>query len=305
MEMTFADKIKLALREPRRVVIYLLVCIAPLLPDKLFLRWLFRLRMGYKLNLDNPQTFSEKLQWLKLYNRRPEYTQMVDKYEAKRYVAEIIGEQHIIPTLGVWDSVDDVDFDALPNQFVLKTTHGGGNTGVVICRDKSTFDIEKAKAKLKRSLKSCIYRQFKEWPYKDVKRRIIAEQLIGNGDIEDYKFFCFDGAPKYCQVIAGRTANMTTIDWFNMKWEHQPFHEPKNYPFSKELHAKPRLFDDMRHIAELLSKSHPFIRVDLYAIDDKIYFGELTLFPTSGMGGFDPAEWDYKLGEWIKLPNRL
>ena len=142
------EKLKLAFREPKRIVVYLLGIIAPIIPDRLYLKMLFRLHMGYNLNLDNPQTFSERLQWLKLYNRKPEYTQMVDKYEAKKYVAGIIGEEYIIPTLGVWDSVDDIDFDALPNQFVLKTTHGGGNTGIVICRDKSTLDIPKSKAKL-------------------------------------------------------------------------------------------------------------------------------------------------------------
>lgn len=304
MEMTFADKIKLAFCEPKRVVIYLLGCIAPLLPDKLYLKWLFRLRMGYRLNLDNPRSFSEKLQWLKLYNRKAEYTQMVDKYEAKRYVADIIGQQHIIPTLGVWDSVDDIDFAALPNQFVLKTTHGGGNTGVVICRDKSTLDIPKAKAKLKKSLGKSIYRQFREWPYKEVRRRIIAEELIGNGAVYDYKFFCFEGEVKLCQVISGRESSMA-IDFFDKEWSHQQFHEPKDYPFSAVEIAKPALYDTMWNIAGRLCKEHHFIRVDLYAVDDQIYFGELTLFPTSGMGGFDPKEWDYKFGEWIKLPIRL
>lgn len=304
MEKTIADRIKLALREPKRVAVYMLCCIAPLLPDRLYLKWLFRLRMGYRLNLDNPQTFSEKLQWLKLYNRKPEYTQMVDKYEAKRYVAGIIGEEHIIPTLGVWNTVDDIDFDALPNQFVLKTTHGGGNMGVVICRDKSTFDIPKAKAKLRSSLNKCIYRQFREWPYKSVKRRIIAETLIGDGQIDDYKFFCFEGEVKLCQVISGRESIMS-IDFFDKEWRHQPFHEPKEYPFSAHEITKPKLYDKMWDIADRLCKEHHFIRVDLYEISGRIYFGELTFFPTSGMGGFDPKEWDYRFGEWIKLPIRL
>lgn len=304
MSASITDKIKIALREPKRVVIYLLCRIAPIIPDKLFLKWLFRLRMGYKLNLDNPQTFSEKLQWLKLYNRKPEYTQMVDKFEAKKYVASIIGEEYIIPTLGVWDSVDDIDFDALPEQFVLKTTHGGGNTGVVICRDKSTFDIAKAKAKLQKSLKSCIYRQYREWPYKNVKRRIIAEALIGNGYTEDYKFFCFEGEVKLCQVISGRESTMT-IDFYDKEWNHQPFHEPKAYPFSKRPLRRPALYDKMWEVAQALCKNQHFIRIDLYAVNDQIYFGELTFFPTSGMGGFEPQEWDYKFGEWIKLPEGI
>ncbi len=298
------EKLKLAFRKPKRIVVYLLGIIAPIIPDRLYLRMLFRAQMGYKLNLDNPQTFSEKLQWLKLYNRKPEYTQMVDKYEAKKYVAGIIGEEYIIPTLGVWDSVDDIDFDALPNQFVLKTTHGGGNTGVVICRDKSTLDIPKAKAKLKKSLGKCIYRQFREWPYKNVKRRIIAETLIGDGQMNDYKFFCFDGDVKLCQVISGRESIMS-IDFFDKEWKHQPFHEPKEYPFSAHEITKPKLYDKMWDIARNLCIEHHFIRVDLYEINGHIYFGELTFFPTSGMGGFTPKEWDYTLGKWIKLPNEL
>lgn len=294
-------KLKRAFLKPKRIFTYLLRIMAPIIPDRLYLKMLFRLQMGYNLNLDNPQTFSEKLQWLKLYNRKPEYTQMVDKYEAKKYVAGIIGEEYIIPTLGVWDSVDDIDFDALPNQFVLKTTHGGGNTGIVICRDKSTLDIPKAKAKLKKSLGKCIYRQFREWPYKNVKRRIIAETLIGDGLMNDYKFFCFYGDVKLCQVISGRESTMS-IDFFDKEWRHQPFHEPKEYPFSTHEITKPKLYDKMWDIADRLCKEHHFIRVDLYEISGRIYFGELTFFPTSGMGGFDPKEWDYTLGQWIKLP---
>lgn len=297
-------KLKRAFLKPKRIFTYLLRIMAPIIPDRLYLRMLFRAQMGYKLNLDNPQTFSERLQWLKLYNRKPEYTQMVDKYEAKKYVAGIIGEEYIIPTLGVWDSVDDIDFDALPNQFVLKTTHGGGNTGIVICRDKSTLDIPKAKAKLKKSLGKCIYRQFREWPYKNVKRRIIAETLIGDGLMNDYKFFCFGGDVKLCQVISGRESTMS-IDFFDKEWRHQPFHEPKEYPFSTHEITKPKLYDKMWDIADRLCKEHHFIRVDLYEISGRIYFGELTFFPTSGMGGFDPKEWDYTLGQWIKLPIRL
>lgn len=294
-------KLKRAFHKPKRIFTYLLRIMAPIIPDRLYLKMLFRLHMGYNLNLDNPQTFSEKLQWLKLYNRKPEHTRMVDKYEAKKYVAENIGQEYIIPTLGVWNSVDDINFDALPNQFVLKTTHGGGNTGVIICRDKSTLDIPKAKAKLKKSLGKCIYRQFREWPYKNVKRRIIAETLIGDGQMNDYKFFCFDGDVKLCQVISGRESTMS-IDFFDKEWRHQPFHEPKEYPFSVHEITKPKLYDKMWDIARSLCIEHCFIRVDLYEANDHIYFGELTFFPTSGMGGFDPKEWDYTLGQWIKLP---
>lgn len=305
MNDSILNKIKKAIHNPRKLAVYLLFQIAPILPDRFFIKILFRLRMGYKLNLDSPQTYSEKLQWLKLYNRKPEYTQMVDKFAAKEYVAKIIGQEYIIPTLGVWEKFDDIDFDKLPNQFVLKTTHGGGNTGVVICKDKSTLDRDAAKKKLDRSLKSDIYKSLKEWPYKNVAKRIIAEQFIESSerqDLADYKFFCFNGEPKFCQVIAGRESGTTTIDWYDKDWIHQDFHEPKNYPFSKEGHTKPSCFEEMLHLASKLSVGQPFLRVDFYEIDNQIKFGELTFFPTSGMGGFDPMEWDYKFGEWIKLP---
>ena len=305
MNDSILNKIKKGIHNPRKLSVYILFQIAPILPDRFYIKILFRLKMGYKLNLDSPQTYSEKLQWLKLYNRKPEYTQMVDKYEAKKYVANIIGEEYIIPTLGVWDKFDDINIDKLPDQFVLKTTHGGGNTGVVICKDKSTLDRDAAKKKLDRSLKSDIYKSLKEWPYKNVAKRIIAEQFIESSerqDLADYKFFCFNGEPKFCQVIAGRESGTTTIDWYDKNWIHQDFHEPKNYPFSKEGHTKPSCFEEMLHLASKLSVGQPFLRVDFYEIDNQIKFGELTFFPTSGMGGFDPMEWDYKFGEWIKLP---
>lgn len=305
MNDSILNKIKKGIHNPRKLAVYILFQIAPILPDRFYIKILFRLKMGYKLNLDSPQTYSEKLQWLKLYNRKPEYTQMVDKYEAKKYVANIIGEEYIIPTLGVWDKFDDINIDKLPDQFVLKTTHGGGNTGVVICKDKSTLDRDAAKKKLDRSLKSDIYKSLKEWPYKNVAKRIIAEQFIESSerqDLADYKFFCFNGEPKFCQVIAGRESGTTTIDWYDKNWIHQDFHEPKNYPFSKEGHTKPSCFEEMLHLASKLSVGQPFLRVDFYEIDNQIKFGELTFFPTSGMGGFDPMEWDYKFGEWIKLP---
>lgn len=305
MDQTFSQKLESAIRNPKKVATYLLCRIAPILPDKLFLECLFRLRMGYKLNLDNPKTFSEKLQWLKLYNRKPEYTQMVDKYEVKKYVANIIGNEYIIPTLGVWDRFDDIDLDKLPNQFVLKTTHGGGNNGVVICRDKSKLDKDAARKRLNKSLRMSIYDLLKEWPYKDVKRRIIAEEYlecIGNTDLVDYKFYCFNGQPLYCQVIKDRNSK-ETIDFFDQEWNHQVFYglNPKaiqsSYPIDRPIN-----YDKMVEVASKLSHNIPFARVDLYNIEGKIYFGEITFFPASGFGVFTPSEWDRKLGNLIKLP---
>lgn len=299
----------------KKLIVLVLSPIIPIIPDQLYLKWLFRLKMGRRLNLDNPQTFSEKLQWLKLYNRKPEYTQMVDKYEAKKYVASIIGEEYIIPTLGVWDKFDDIDFDSLPNQFVLKTTHGGGSTGVVICKNKSLLNKDNARRKLNRSLKKCIYRDFREWPYKNVSRRIIAEQYIeveGQSDLPDYKFFCFNGVPQYCQVIRDRNTN-ETIDFYDMEWNHMPFvglnpvQSGIGYVAKNGIKPvdKPGKLHEMISICKQLSNNIPFARVDMYVINNRTYFGEITFFPASGMGYFDPSEWNLKLGEMINLNNHI
>ena len=247
----------------RRVLAKVIQKFLYLLPDRIYLQMVFRLEMGYKLDLDNPQAFSEKLQWLKLYNRKPEYTTMVDKAAVKEYVAKIIGEEYIIPTLGVWDRFEDIDFESLPNQFVLKTTHGGGNTGVVICKDKSSFDMVSAKAKLNKSLRSCIYRRYKEWPYKDVKHRIIAEEYINTAksDLTDYKFFCFGGEVKYCQVIQNRSTNLT-IDFYDKHWQHQPFVGlialGQHIEQSTTAVNKPQNYGLMLDIASKLSANIPF-----------------------------------------------
>lgn len=273
------------------------------LPDSIYLKLLFRFKMGKPLNLKNPKTFNEKLQWLKLYNRKPEYTTMVDKYAVKQYVANIIGEEHIILTLGVWDKFDDIDFSSLPDQFVLKTTHGGGGGGVVICRDKQTFDKAAAKQKLESSMKSDIYKSLREWPYKNVKKRIIAEKYMtdSKGKLNDYKFFCFNGEPKFCQVIAGRETDNTTIDWYDLEWNLQNFQEPKQYAHSEKVHEKPSKFDDMVRFAKHLSSGKPFLRVDFYCINTQVFFGELTFFPTSGFGHFEPEEMAVTIGNYLEL----
>lgn len=275
------------------------------LPDKLYLKLLFRLRMGKKLNLKDPQTFSEKLQWLKLYDRKPEHTKMVDKYAVKDYVADIIGEDYIIPTIGVWDKLEDIDWDILPEKFVLKTTYGGGSSGVVICKDKTTFDRQQAISKLKKSLKQDIYRTLKEWPYKNVPKRIIAEQYIDprpeTKDLPDYKFFCFNGEPKYCQVISGRESKKC-IDFFDRDWNHQPFHEPSYYSFADEEPAKPKYLDKMWQAAEQLAQDKAFSRIDFYEVGDDVFFGEITFFPTSGLGSFEPEDYETIIGKMITLP---
>lgn len=295
----------LLFHEPKRILAKIWSVVGLVFSDATYLKVRFRLLMGKKLNLKNPQTFSEKLQWLKLYDRRPEYTTMVDKYAVKKYVSDIIGADFVIPTLGVWDRPEDIDFNSLPDQFVLKTTHGGGSWGVVICKDKKQFDKKEAIRKLKTNMKSD-WRIQMEWPYKNVPHRVIAEKYIklesGVDDLPDYKFFCFNGEPKYCQVISGRSETMC-IDFFDYNWIHQPFHEPKNYPFAPQEPVKPICLDEMWKLARKLAGDRAFSRIDFYQAKNKVLFGEITFYPTSGMGGFSPDNWDEVFGNMLILPN--
>lgn len=292
---------------PSALVIKLFHKVAAILPDKIYIRIQYRLYTGKILNLDNPQRFTEKIQWLKLNNRRPEYTSLVDKITVKDYVAAKLGKEYIIPTLGVWNNADKIDYSVLPDQFVLKTNHSGGNSGVVICKNKSQFDKTSAKRRLNKSLKrDDIYKSFREYPYKNIERRIFAEAYMQNEndtELVDYKFYCFNGRAEYCQVIANRRTK-ETIDFFDRDWTHMPFYglNPKCGPAAKPA-AKPAAYDEMLRIADVLSSEIPFLRVDLYYINGNVYFGELTFFPASGLGRFTPDEWDYKLGEILKLDN--
>lgn len=274
------------------------------LPDSIYLRILYRFAMGHRLNLKNPQTFTEKIQWLKLYDRKPEYTTMVDKYAVKEYVAERIGKKYVIPTLGVWDKPEQIDFDLLPGKFVLKTTHGGGGGGVIVCPDKSKLDIKATRIKLTAALKANIYRNYREWPYKNVPRRIIAEKFIEipeKKNLTDYKVYCFNGLPRYIQVIQDRNT-METIDFFDTEWNHQEFYGLN--PIPKPANAaipKPANLQEMLQISKKLAKGTDFVRVDVYQVKDGIYFGELTFYPASGLGTFTPKEWNQKLGDLLRL----
>ena len=271
------------------------------LPDKIYLKTLFELKFDEKLNLKDPQTFNEKLQWLKLYDRNPLYTKMVDKYEVKKYVADLIGEQYIIPTLGVWDSFDEIDFEKLPEQFVLKCTHDSG--GLVICRDKSKLKKETARAKIEKSLKVNYYWRGREWPYKNVVPRILAETYMQDGDtvsLPVYKFFCFDGKATICQTIQNDKQPNETIDYFDRDWNLLDLRQ--NYPNSARPLEKPSCFDEMLNIADTLAQDKKsFLRVDLYVINGNIYFSEYTMFSDSGLAVFHPVEWDKKLGKMINL----
>lgn len=273
------------------------------LGDKEYLSLYYWSVFGKKLNWDNPVTFSEKLQWLKLYDRRDEYTSMVDKYEVKKYVADKIGSEYIIPTLGVWNSFDEIDFDILPDQFVLKCTHDSG--GLVICKDKSQLNKKLAKRKLEKSLKKNYYLTGREWPYKNVKPRIIAEQYMEDShdcELRDYKFFAFDGDVKAVFIATDRESEVeeTKFDFFDMDFNHLPF--TNGHPNAQEIPHKPVQFEKMKELAAVLSRGIPHVRVDFYEVDGRIYFGELTFSHWSGLKPFNPPEWDEIFGSWITLP---
>lgn len=271
------------------------------LPDELFLKIIFRLKMGYRLDLNNPKTFNEKIQWLKLYDRNPLYTSLVDKYEVRQFVKEKIGEEYLIPLLGVWDNFDDIDFEALPNQFVLKCTHDSG--GLVICKDKSKLNIPAAKKKINACMKRNYYWVLREWPYKNVKPRIIAEQYMedepGKG-LKDYKFFCFDGIVKAMFVATDREVHQTKFDFFDADFNHLPFKQ--HYPNNVKINlVKPAGFEQMKKLASVLTAGFPHCRADFYDINGEVYFGELTFSHFSGLESFEPPEWDLKLGKMLKV----
>ena len=276
--------------------------LSSLIPDKLYLKVIYRLQMGYWMDFKNPKTFQEKLQWLKINNRNEQYSKMVDKFAVKEHVAELIGEEHIIPTLAVYNDVKEIDFDVLPDQFVLKTTHD--SQSAIICVDKATFDKEKALKRLKKKLKTQYYWLSREYPYKNVQPRIIAEKYMGElgaVDMVDYKFFCFNGKVEYCQVIKDRSV-AETIDFFDRDWQHQEFYGlTPGVKQSLSPIAKPENYDEMLRIAAVLSENVPFLRVDLYNVRGKIYFGEMTFFPHGGYGTFTPKKWNDIMGEMIDL----
>ena len=296
--------VKKLLKNPAKIVfLFDKLKINWLLSSKVYLKLKYKACMGKKLNLKNPQTYNEKLQWLKLYDRKDIYTTMVDKYDAKKYVADIIGEEYIIPTLGVWDKFDDIDFDTLPNQFVLKCTHDSG--GLVIVKDKAKLNKVQAKKKIEKSLKTNYYLVGREWPYKNVQPKIIAERYMEDTEtqeLRDYKFFCFNGEVKALFVATDR-GNMneeTKFDFYDENFNHLPF--LNGHPNATKEIKKPINFDKMKGLASKLSNGIPQIRVDFYEIDGEIYFGELTFFHHSGLTPFEPEEWDYWWGNWITLP---
>lgn len=273
-----------------------------LMPDKYYLSVLYYKWLGKKINWKNPQTFTEKLQWLKLYNRNPLYTTLVDKYKVKGWVSDKIGEKYVVPTLGVWNHYNEIDFDELPNQFVLKCTHDSGS--VIICKDKATFDKNAAKEKLEKALSQNFYWWAREWPYKRVKHRIIAEKFINrnNGSmIIDYKFWCFGGKPvyMYCTVKDDHIFE----NYYNMNFEavNIPHGFPRHFPEFE----KPSNFEQMKTFAARLSQGIPFVRIDFYCIENQLYFGEYTFFDWGGFLDFSEKQQDFELGQLIKIDNRI
>ena len=275
------------------------------LPDVPFLKLKYKVAMKKRLNLKNPTTYNEKLQWIKLHDRKPIYTDMVDKYEAKKYVAERIGEEYIIKTLGVWDRFDEIDFDKLPERFVLKCTHDSG--GLVIVKNKDILDKAAAKEKIEKCLKRNFYYAGREWPYKNVKPRILAEEYMEDSktaELRDYKFFAFNGKVKALFVASERYKENeeTKFDFFDADYNHLPVRN--GHPNAEVPPEKPENFEKMKALAGKLSEGIPHLRVDFYEVDGKIYFGELTFSHWSGMVPFEPAEWDKTFGDWIELPNK-
>ena len=273
------------------------------LNDETYLKIKYKTQMKQKLNLENPQTFNEKLQWLKLYDRKDIYTTMVDKYETKKYVADIIGQEYIIPTLGIYEKFEEINFEELPNKFVIKCTHDSG--GLVICKDKSKFDFKKARKKINKFLKRNFYYNFREWPYKNVKPRIIVEKYMEDinqkEDLIDYKFFCFGGVPRFLYVSQGLANHQTArISFTDMNYEKTEFYR-SDYKQFDELPPKPHNFELMKILAQKLSRDLSFLRVDFYEINSKIYFGEVTFHPNAGYIPIVPLKYDKILGDMMEL----
>ena len=300
----FRKKIRNIIKNPKLILFYLdkndLLNLR--IDDKSYISILYEKSFNKKMNWEKPKTFNEKLQWLKLNDRKNEYTKMVDKYEAKKYVASIIGKEYIIPTIKLYDKFDEIDFDKLPNQFVMKCTHDSG--GLIICKDKSLLNINKAKRKLNKCLKHNYYYNGREWPYKNVKPRILVEPYFENKqdqELRDYKFFCFNGQAKIFKIDFNRATNHQA-NYYDLNGNLLHFGEVAYPPDFKKKIPLPKNLNRMIKLAETLSKDTLFLRVDFYEVDNKIYLGELTFYPMAGFGKFTDEKWDKILGDWIQLP---
>lgn len=297
-----------SLRYPSRLLAGLWARVGLNVSDEIYLKIRYRLIFGKKLNLVDPKGYNEKINWLKIFNRNSLYPKLVDKVEAKEYVADKIGDAYIISTLGVWDNFNDIDFDKLPNQFVLKSTNGGGGTGVVICKDKSSFDKEKAKERIENSM-HFNWKYEREWVYRDLRPRIIAEEYMYNEDgtdLVDWKIHCFNGEPKVLFYASDRytPGEKLKFDWYDTDLNHLPV-KSKGYENANKVIAPFPEWEQMKEVARKLSKGMPYVRVDLYLINHRIYFGELTFFHDGGAVALDPNEWEKTFGSWIELPEKI
>ncbi len=276
--------------------------ISKIFPDELYLKIKYFIKLKRRLNLKNPSAFSEKLQWLKLNDRKDIYTTMVDKYEVKKYVSDIIGDEYIIPTIGIYNSFEEIDFDKLPNRFVMKCTHDSG--GLVICKDKSNINMSEARKKINNCLKRNYYYGGREWPYKNVEPKIIIEEYMednNNISMRDYKFFCFDGKPKMMYISEGLENHSTaSMSFFDMNFKLSEC-KRKDYKLLNYLPNKPKTFEKMKKLSAILSKGIPHVRVDWYEINGRLYFGELTFYTCSGFIMFEDEKWDKMIGDWITI----
>lgn len=288
----------------KRVALFLLNRLVYIMPVKFYLKMVFFVKTGYRLDLKSPRTYNQKLQWLKLNDRQPIYTTMVDKVAVKDYVSKIIGNKYIIPTLGVWDRFEDINFDKLPNKFVLKTSHGGGNCGVYICKSKNDINLKELGSLFEKAMKQNIYLYNKEWAYKNVPHRILAEEFLkeeGLEDLHDYKVLCFNGQPKLIEYHAGRNSGNHTQDFYTPEWELTAITQEGYGQLSSQKQPQPDCLDEMIKLSSLLSAEIPHCRVDWYVVQGQLYFGEITFFDAGGFCPFDKFEDDLLLGSWIDL----
>ncbi len=289
------------LLHPQKIILFLMdKRFFDFIPDKQYLKIKYFLRTGKKLDLVNPHLFNEKLQWLKLYDRKDIYTIMVDKFAAKQYVEKIIGKQYIIPTIGLYNSFEEINFNDLPSQFVMKCTHDSG--GIIIVKNKKEIDFSSVKKKIKKFLKRKYYYVHREWPYKNVVPKIIIEKYMKDkvsDELIDYKVMCFNGIPKIIFTCTDRFKDSLKVTFFDLNWNKMPFE--RKYPSSNEKISKPVNLNEMLKLSKKLAQDIPFVRIDWYEINGKLYFGELTFFPGSGYEVFNPIEWDKKLGDMLEL----
>lgn len=301
------SKLLTYLRHPKNIGYAFLFHSHSFLPDKLCVRWQYWLYLGRRLNLKHPQRYTEKLQWLKLYYHNPIIPSLVDKITVKDYVSKLIGDEHIIKTYGTWSKFDEIDFVTLPDKFVLKTNHTGGGEGIILCEAKSKLDKEKAKENINRCLGINMYHSSREWPYKTIKPQIIAEQLLetsDGSDLQDYKFYCFDGVPKVL-LIASNRFSTHNYNYLDMNFSPLPIVSVCGKPKDVSQIKKPNTFEEMKRIAASLSKGFPHVRVDLYEVDNVVYFGELTFFDSSGFDNLSSDAVDLEWGKWITLPEKM